>query len=375
MLIALYRFLTFCLQPFLPWFLKRRVRLGKEDVLRLNERYGIANVARPAGDLIWVHAASVGELLAILPLLERISQPLLVTTMTKTSAELALKNGLHHQYLPFDTPQNVTRFLDHWQPTKAIFIEQELWINLILGCKARHIPLYLVNARFSSRSLRQWSRFPKTKARVFGAFQTIFSQDFLGLDNECVVGNLKFDVPYLKHSVKKLDCFTWIAASTHKGEEEIAIKAHNYGLLILAPRHPERRDEIIKLLPEIKCRSKGEYPTSQDKYFLLDTIGEMPYFYALCDVAFMGKSLKGEGGQNPIEAIIAGCVVLHGANVSNFQSLYDELDANDAALLVRNSDDIVKILTANHEERRIRAKLIIEKYKGALNKIYQGIFS
>jgi 3-deoxy-D-manno-octulosonic-acid transferase len=372
-MLSLYRALTFCLQPFLPWFLKRRVFKGKEDVTRLNERYGIASVPRPSGDLVWVHAASVGELLAVLPLIRMIKTPVLVTTMTKTGAEIAAKNGLMHQYIPLDTPQNAKRFLDFWQPSKVIFTEQELWINLIIGCQ--NIPLYLVNARFSAKSWAKWGRFPRTKAKVFEKFTTIFSQNPLGLENEIVVGNLKFDTPFTPFAVEKPQGFIWLAASTHKGEEEIMIEAHGEGLLILAPRHPERRDEIIKLLPDIKCKSKNEWFDASDRFYLNDTVGDMPLFYALADVAFMGKSLCAAGGQNPIEAIKAGCAILHGANVSNFQALYDELDRENGAICVSNVSDIRQALALNYDVMRAHASSIINRHKGALAKTFAGIFT
>jgi 3-deoxy-D-manno-octulosonic-acid transferase len=372
-MLSLYRALTFCLQPLLPWFLNRRVLKGKEEATRLNERYGIASVPRPAGDLVWVHAASVGELLAVLPLIRMIKTPVLVTTMTKTGAEIAAQNGLMHQYIPLDTPQNAKRFLDYWQPSKVIFTEQELWVNLILGC--RNIPLYLLNARFSAKSWEKWGRFPRTKAKVFERFTTIFSQTKLGLENENVVGNLKFDAPYTPLVIEKHQGFIWLAASTHKGEEEIMIEAHGEGLLILAPRHPERRDEIIKLLPNIKCRSKNEWFDANDRFYLVDTVGDMPLFYALADVAFMGKSLCANGGQNPIEAINAGCAILHGANVSNFQMLYDELDREKGAICVLNASDIRQALAVNHDIMRNNASKIIDRHKGALAKTYAGIFT
>jgi 3-deoxy-D-manno-octulosonic-acid transferase len=375
-----YRRITRLARPAVPMLLGWRERRGKEDPARRNERFGKASVDRPEGPLVWMHAASVGETNAILPLLASLKEArpdrtILVTTGTVTSARLAaarLGNDAIHQYVPLDAPDYVRAFLDHWRPELAIFCESEIWPNMIMDTAARDIPLVLVNARMSKTSFRRW-RANSTLARpIFTRFKLILAQNEafatrfrdLGAPHVVMAGNLKIDSPPLPIDQGKLRALAsalagrpiFLAASTHEGEEAIVCAAHGRvaaslpGLAtIIAPRHPDRAGQIAKIAEQqgltVRLRSNGELPNDHTDVYIADTIGELGILYSIASLALIGGSLIERGGQNPIEAIRLDAAVLSGPHVSNFADAYEALRLNSGCVFVTDAASLAGAIT------------------------------
>lgn len=356
--------------------LTRRLADGKEDGDRIDERRGIASRERPPGSLIWFHAASVGESVSLLELIRRLGEDvpeakILVTTGTVTSArvmENRLPDNAFHQYVPLDAVLWVRRFLEHWRPDLAIWTESELWPALLVETNTRDIPMLLLNARMSKKSHDRWRFLLAGAARsLLGRFQAAQVQDAvtaghlrrLGLPEERmeITGTLKEGAAALPHDeMERSEMATklsgrpvWLAASTHDGEEEIVIAAHKKAvrsnprlLLILAPRHPRRGDEIADLLrredvPSAR-RSLAEEIETDTQIYLADTLAEMGLWYRLAPISFVGGSLVPIGGHNPFEPAALGSAILHGPYVTNFVDIYQRLTEAGAAKLVGSSD-------------------------------------
>jgi 3-deoxy-D-manno-octulosonic-acid transferase len=376
-LLTIYRLLTIGLTPFAGTVLAWRARRGKEDAARLKERVGVASLERPEGRLVWLHGASIGESLALLPLVERFIQrgvDVLVTTGTVASAKVVkarLPAGARHQYLPLDAPRFVERFLGHWRPDIVLFAESELWPNMIRAVHARRLPLILVNAAISRRSAERWRRLPGGPGRLLGKIDLCLAQNAesaarylgLGAPRVRVCGNLKFDVPPPPAGPAKLAAFTgaigarpaWAAVSTHEGEEEIALEAHLSlakelpGLLtIVAPRNPARGPDIVALARarglDAALRTQDGEPRRGTQIYVADTVGELGVILRAVGVAFMGKSLTAAGGHSPIEPAKLGCAVLHGPHVDNFTDIYAELAAARAAARVTDAETLTRAL-------------------------------
>ena len=379
-LLLLYRAAWRVAQPFAPWFLRRRLAQGKEDAGRLAERRGIAGLARPDGRLVWMHGASVGEALALLPLVHRVQAQgfhVLVTTGTVSSAQVMaqrLPPGALHQYAPLDAAAYMRRFLGTWNPSLILLAESELWPNLLLEARRRAIPVALVNARMSARSCQRWGRARGLINALLSGVTLCLAQSrqdaqrlaSLGAQNVAVTGNLKFDAAPLPADAAALDALRqaighrplWIAASTHDGEEAVALAAHkavavifpNF-LTILAPRHAARGAAIAQLaaasrLP-ITRRSQGGRIEARTQIYLCDTIGELGLLYRLGAPVFLGRSLTAStalGGQNPIEPAKLGCAILHGPHVSSFTEVYRLLDDANGAVRVDNAEALAREL-------------------------------
>src|SRR5215831_578856 len=360
MTLSAYRIVAAAGAALAGQWLERRLARGKENPDRIAERRGEPGAVRPLGPLVWVHGASVGEFLAVAPLVERIRArglTVLMTTGTVTSAELAerrLPPGAIHQFIPLDVPRFITRFLDYWHPDLALFVESDLWPNVILSASAHQIPMILVNGRMSERSYRRWHYFPKTVETLLRRFDLclVRSPDdarrfgALGAPRISITGNLKFDVPALPVDVRKLAALTdatrgrivLVAASTHPGEESVVVDAHHRLkvtfpnlLTIIAPRHPERGPAIAEVAAtahlRAALRSRGASPACGIDIYVFDTLGELGLIYRLAPIVFMGGSLVRHGGQNPIEAAKLGTAILHGPHVWNFADIYSALDA------------------------------------------------
>ncbi|WP_457796073.1 3-deoxy-D-manno-octulosonic acid transferase [Methylocystis sp. S23] len=366
-LLKLYRLATIAATPLAGAMLKWRASEGKEDPARLDERMGIASRERPEGRLVWLHGASLGETVSLLPLIDRFIQrgaEVLVTSGTVSSARLLqarLPAGSFHQYMPLDAPKFVDRFLDYWRPDIAIFAESELWPNMVSSVRARGIALVLANARISRKSAERWRSAPGLARGVFSLIDLCLAQDsenaarFLALGAPCVriAGNLKFDVPPPPVDAARLAEFNgavgnrpiWAAVSTHAGEEAIILDAHAELakqipslLTVIVPRHRERGAEIAELaqakgLPAALRARDGE-PRRDIGVYVADTIGELGLVFRSVGVVFMGKSLIPGGGQNPIEPAKLGCAVLYGPHIDNFNEVYGELAAAKAAARV-----------------------------------------
>ncbi len=376
---GLYRGAMYCAQPLAGPFLRWRQWRGKEDAARLGERKGIASLPRPHGPLIWMHGASIGEALAILPLsaaLRGRGFQVLFTTGTVTSASLMrqrLPGGVIHQYLPLDMPQYWRRFLAHWRPAIILIAESELWPNMLAEAKIAGIPAVVVNGRMSDRSSRRWLKLPSAAKAIFGTLALCLAQSKgdaeryaqLGAARVEVAGNLKYDAaapPVDNEEFARLSAVigarpVWLAASTHEGEDDIAIRVHDDLLerwpdltTIILPRHPHRGPQIAALAERygyrVSLRSRGDKMLESGGLYIADTIGETGLFYRLSGIAFIGRSLATGGGQNPIEPAKLGAAILHGPDVGNFSEVYQALHAGGAALEVEDDEDLSRTLAA-----------------------------
>jgi 3-deoxy-D-manno-octulosonic-acid transferase len=378
-ILALYRAGTSIARPVAAFLLKRRAGLGKEDPARLHERFGEPQKARPAGPLVWAHAASVGESISILPLVravleERPDAHVMVTTGTVTSAQLMsqrLPPRAFHQFAPVDLGTAVGGFLDHWRPDLALWVESELWPNLILETSARGVPMALISARMSESSLRNWSRAPSAAKALLGSFDLILPQDdatasrlqSLGGNTAGVASNLKLWAEPLPFDAKAHAALAaqiagrpvWLAASTHEGEEALAGRYHRALatkipnlLTIVAPRHPKRGADIAESLRkdglDVARRASGETLTAQTQVYLADTLGEMGLLYRLAPVVLIGKTILGEGGQNPLEPARLGCAIVSGPNIGNFEPVFDMLIRAKAVEVLANEAQVQEAL-------------------------------
>jgi 3-deoxy-D-manno-octulosonic-acid transferase len=409
-----YRSFTSLARPVAPLLLGLRERRGKEEPARRHERLGQPTLSRPAGRLAWFHAASVGETNAILPLISALAQQrpalsFLLTTGTVTSAKLAAQRiGARtiHQYAPLDAPEYVAGFLDHWRPDLAVFTESEIWPNLILESSRRDIPLLLINARMTKRSFRRWRRSMGVAHPLFSRFALVLAQNealarrfsALGAPSTVPAGNLKIDAPPPPVDDLELERLRpalngrplLIAASTHDGEDGIIADAHRALVAtvpnlctIIAPRHPERGGAIAEMLKgrgfKVARRSLGDLPDRTSDAYVADTIGELGMLYKLGPVAFIGGSLVDRGGQNPIEAVRQGAVVLVGPHWQNFADTYSALIENRGAIVVHSAQEIAaaarKLLSDEAElgGMRIRASAALAGISGALPRTIEAM--
>lgn len=383
-LLPLYRLATRAAAPVARLVLARRVAAGKEERGRLGERWGRPSRRRPDGPLVWLHAASVGESLSLLPLVQRVlvSRPgvsVMVTTGTVTSARLMgerLPPGAWHQYAPLDHPPTVRRFLDYWRPDLAVWVESELWPNLIVETHRRGIKMALLNARMSERSWRGWRRTPRLIRRLLRSFDLVLAQDAsqavrlqtLGALHADTVGDLKAAAVAPPASAEELTRLrgvigsrpVWLAASTHEGEEAVVAEAHHRLrrrfpdlLTLLAPRHPARGDAVAATLAAAGAafvrRSHDELPGAATDIWLVDTLGELGLFYRLAPLVLVAGSLGvpgSIGGHNPLEAAALGCALLHGPDMVNAAASTAALDAAGAARLVDGADMLADTVAA-----------------------------
>ena len=390
---ALYRGLTATATPLIVSYLKARRRRGKEDEARFAERLGVSGCARPEGPLVWVHAASIGEATSVLALIERMLEErpaleILLTTGTVAAARLLeprLPRRARHQFVPADLPGAVSRFLDHWRPDLAVWVESELWPNLVLMTHRRGIPMLLLNGRLSARSHARWRIWGNLARPMLGAFALCLAQDEmqaerfneLGARKVASVGDLKSAAKTLPTDRAALAALRrqigerplWLAASTHEGEEEIAMAAHRRlagdhpnVLTVIAPRHPARGDEIVALAAahglSVARRSHGDAITGSTQLYLADTFGELGVFYSLAGIAFVGGSLVDKGGHNPFEAARLDCAVLLGPHTANCAAMADALTGGGGAETIADGDALaaaVARLLANPALRDKRA--------------------
>lgn len=402
-----YRAATSLAQPLIPFYLKRRVAQGKEEPARLDERFGRASRPRPDGPLIWAHGASIGEMLAILPLLGRLRARgfnVLLTSGTVTSARLAerrLPEGAFHQFTPLDTPTFVRRFLDHWHPDLVLVAESELWPNMILETTDRDIPVILLNGRMSERSFRRWRMVRSVSRAMLSRIDLCLAQspadaerfEALGAPRVFMTSNLKYDTPPPQADPMQLSDLrarlsgrpVLLAAATHRGEEAAVLAAHRElsarlpGLMsIIVPRHPERGDEVVALATEagllVTQRSRKELPDRGIGIYVADTIGELGLFYRLCPIVFVGGSLVKHGGQNPIEPAKLECAILHGPHVFNFAEVYGALNSARAAATVTDTASLTKSFSVLLDQpERVRsmaqdANRTVSRFTGALER-------
>ncbi|MGE0740554.1 MAG: 3-deoxy-D-manno-octulosonic acid transferase [Hyphomonadaceae bacterium] len=383
--LAGYRIATALLGPFAPLWLGARARSGKEDGARLKERYGRYDRVRADGRLIWLHAASVGESGVAMLLIEALAArdpelSFLISTGTRTSADLVARRNLArttHVYAPLDRGDAVKRFLDYWSPDVGVFVESEVWPNLLLAAQRRGVKLALVNARMSPDTLRRWRTWRAAGARVFSAFDFVSAADARTAEalSEVrgrltpILGNLKLAAPPPRVDQGARDALVsdiagrplWLAASTHAGEDEIALAAHAAlrkqkpdALLILAPRHPERGEAVAALAGEAPRRSRFQ-PIGKAPVYVADTLGELGLFYDLAPVALVAGSLLPQlKGHNPIEPAKLDAAILSGPFVESFDDVFSALFAARGAIKVADAEALaaaVERLLSNEVER------------------------
>ncbi len=356
-----------------------KLRAHGTDPARFRERMGHATAPRPDGTLIWFHAASVGESLSVLRLIAHMGEVypdwhFLLTSGTATSAEIVARRlppRCAHQFAPLDARRAMRRFLGHWHPSAAIFVESELWPQMLQETRAAGVPLALLNARISDGSARNWKRFPATSRHLMGHFNLIHTQDArttdhlhdLGLTHAYTGQNLKSvsgPLPFDAAEKSRLEAVigsrpVWVASSTHPGEDEVMIAAqkallrdHPDLLLILVPRHPDRAERIASLIQEaeltVSRRSVNEPLSDDSQIYLADTLGETGLWYALSPVTCLCGSFTPVGGHNPYEPAYAGSAVLHGPLYANFAQTYADFDANGGARQVADAEALAKAI-------------------------------
>jgi 3-deoxy-D-manno-octulosonic-acid transferase len=407
MTLRFYRRLSAVAVPLAPALIKRRLKQGKEDPARVGERRGMSAGVRPDGPLIWIHGASVGEVLAAAALIERLRAlniRILLTSGTVTSAAIVAKRfpaDIIHQYVPYDSPRYVGRFLDHWRPSLALFIESDLWPNLILSSAARRLPMVLINGRMSHRSFPRWRRITTTISALLGRFDICLAQSqvdadrftALGSRNVITTGNLKLDVPAPPADAGKLERLMAVtrgrpiivAASTHPGEEDMLVETHRTLagyfpslLSVVVPRHPDRGEAIARDVAasglQVGLRSREQLPTATTDIYVADTMGELGLFYRLAPIVFMGGSLVPRGGQNPIEAIKLGASIVHGPHIFNFTDVYQALDSAGGARQADSQEALVEQLgqlladPVARETSLAASSRVVEQLGGALER-------
>lgn len=416
MLYPVYSFLAQWGAPFfLKRLLKRRLQQGKEVEGRVQERFGQASRPRPAGPLVWLHGASMGEAAATLSLVDRFLDiypniHVLVTSGTTSSAamlEARLPDRAFHQFLPLDVPRWAAAFLDHWRPDLALFMESEIWPNLLGALDKKRTPVCLVNGALSPRSRDLWKKFPRTARTIFSTFSCILTQ---GPDTEAFfremlsnsasvhqTGNLKFAAPLLPDDPGERQLLAseilgrpfWLAASTHPGEEALIAEAHSQLkktypnlLTLLVPRHPERRTTIVKELETIgglnlQCRRQGGPLLPATDLYLIDTFGELGILYRLSEIVFLGGSLVPIGGHNLVEPARLGCALLHGPHMSNQQEMTAFFKAQGATEQVQDASSLAHAVARLLKDPSLRQERAEKALKGAMaqNSVLDRVWS
>ena len=388
-----YRFFTYLFYPFAPIYLYFRKIRKKEDSISYREKLSKIEISREEGFLIWFHVASVGEAMSILPLIESCMEEkkinkILLTSITLSSGKILKKRfnqnaKVIHQFLPLDISVWTSKFLEHWKPNLSIFIDSEIWPNLISQISEKKIPLLLINARITKKSFKRWKLIISFAKKIFEKFDLCIvsnkeSENFLkilGAKNIKNYGNLKFS--NIKNDLnKKLDSDflnkiknrkIWCAASTHPTEEILCARSHlkikesyNNILTIIIPRHIDRIEKIQKELSNLNLKivlySKLNQIDINTDILLIDTYGEASIFYNISKYVFVGKStiksLIMDSGQNPIEPARLGCKIFHGPNVSNFVEIYEYLRTLGVTKQVNNSNELSISLIEEFEENK-----------------------
>lgn len=408
LLRGLYSAVLYLLVPVTVYHLIWRGFRQQAYLHRWSERYARYH-RRPGPRVLWLHAVSVGEVNAAVPVVNalRRGRPdlrLLVTTITPTGSERVRAlwgHDIEHVYLPYDLPGAVGRFLDHYRPHAALIMETELWPNLLFGCRDREVPVFILNARLSERSLRGYRVLAPLVGRALRTVRTVAAQSLadavrfvrLGARSEQVVevGNLKYDVAV----PDGLDAFAaecrasaggrlaWIAASTHEEEEAAVLAIHRRLreqfpelLLLWAPRHPERFSVVAGQARaggwKVSTRSRARWPGRADAVFVIDTLGELVPFYAAADVAFVGGSLQPVGGHNLLEPAAAGTAIVTGPHLHNFAEISRHLHKHGAVRIGADQGEVCLALAALLGDEDARACMVdagrelIEGGRGAL---------
>ena len=376
----------------------------KEDPIRFKEKFCYFSKKKNKGKLVWFHGASVGEILSVIPLIEKLEKnknisQILLTSNTLSSSKiisnLKLKKTVH-QFFPIDTNLHTSKFLNYWKPSIVFFIDSEIWPNMITNIKKRSISLVLLNARITKKSYKRWQMFNLTAKNIFQKFDICFSSTLqskkylksLGAKNIRYIGNLKFSQTekkedFLNKDIKKYfqTKKIWCAASTHNTEEKFCFiahkklkKKHKNLLTIIIPRHIDRTKKIIEEIENLNL--KAYIHDSNDKIdndtdiYLVNAYGKTKSFFKVCKTVFLGGSLIKHGGQNPLEAAKYGCKILHGPNISNFQEIYAMLNKYGVSNKVTNSNQIM-----NKIEKSFNNKANSQKIKTKIKNLGDKILN
>ncbi len=375
----IYRILINLVILLSPIIILVRILKNKEDKIRFKEKFCFFSKNRRSGKLIWFHGSSVGEVLSILPLIEKLEKKksikqILITSSTLSSSKVLAKYKLKktiHQFFPVDSNLLTTKFLNYWKPSLAIFIESEIWPNMFKNIKKKSIPLVLLNGRITNKSFNRWQTFPFLSKTLFESFDICLCQNKetkkylkkLGAKKIKFLGNLKYSESKLKENdnfdkkFKKIfkNRKIWCAASTHNHEEKICALAHKKLknniknlLTIIIPRHTHRTNNIVQEIEELGLKTQIRSFESKIKkntdVYIVDSYGESKSFYKICDTVFLGGSIINRGGQNPLEPLRLGCKVLHGPHIQNFEEVYNLLKKNNLSLKFNNTNQLVKLI-------------------------------
>ena len=390
-----YRILTNLILILSPIIIFIRLLKKKEHPKRFKEKFGFYTKKKFKGKLIWFHGASVGEILSIIPLIESLEKnkeinQILITTNTLSSSKILSNLKLTktiHQFFPIDTNYHTQKFLKYWKPSVAVFIDSEIWPNMITNIKKTPISLILMNARITDKSFKRWKLFKSYAKKIFFNFDICLSSSHksnkylksLGAKNIKHVGNLKFtqsekNITFLDNDLKKffLSKRIWCASSTHNTEEFICANVHKklkikYKnlLTIIIPRHIHRTEEIVNEMKKLNLNihlhnSKNKIDKDTDIY-LVNSFGQTKSFFKVCKTVFLGGSMIKHGGQNPLEAARFGCKILHGPNVWNFDEIYDLLRKNKVSRKIINSNqlslNVDKMLNNKNKYRSLENKI------------------
>lgn len=413
LMLAAYSGAGRLMTPFVPSVLTARAKRGLEDRHRRGERFGYAGIERPDRGILWVHAASVGETNAVMPLVARLTEAgwfVVLTTITVTGAATAARNppeGASHQFAPVDIKPYVARFLDHWRPRAALFVESEVWPVMTDQLSRRSIPHVIVNAHMSEKSFRRWRMLGTAPRRVFGRIDLALAQldedadrlKRLGVADVRTVGNLKYDAPPPEADRQILEQLRaergdrplLLAASTHPGEDEVVAAAHKRLLerhpaltTIIVPRHPARGPGIAAMLEQdgigAVLRSGGEKGLPPPASVLVaDTLGELGTFYRLADIAFVGGTLQPIGGHNPAEPAALEAAILHGPLTGNYASIFSALDDAGGAIAIADAASLAdSVSTLLEDPARIHrqtanATRAMQPFSGALNRTLDAL--
>ena len=403
-MIFFYRIIINFIIILSPLIILIRLLKKKEHPIRFKEKFCFFSKKRGQGKLIWFHGASVGEILSIIPLIEKLEKnkninKILITSSTLSSSNIFLKFKFKktiHQFFPIDSNFYTKKFIEYWKPSLAIFIESEIWPNIILNLKNKNIPLVLLNARISKKSYKKWRKISFFSKSIFNKFDVCLSQNNetknylkkLGAENIKKLGNLKFSETSLKN-INKINKNTqkffdskkilFGAISTHQSEEIFCTKIHTdlkkkyiNGVTIIVPRHIHRateiKEEIEKSGLKVHLHSSGRKIDSRTDIYLVNTFGETKLFLKICKIVFLGGSLIKHGGQNPLEAARIGCKVIHGPNISNFLEVYNLLNKNNISSKIKTIKQARSIIQKNLGIK-FSSKKIIKKLNSIGNEV------
>jgi len=399
--------IVFCFSPIIIII---RLIKRKENIKRFIEKIGFFTKKRVSGKLFWFHGASVGEIQSIVPLIEKLEKDktinqILITSNTLSSSfiinKLSLKKTIH-QFYPIDCNFISSKFLNYWKPSKAFFVDSEIWPNTVNNLYNRKIPIILLNGRITKKTYNRWMKFPNLSRFLFSKFHLCLSSSYeskkylkkLGANNVKYFGNLKFSQSEnqsvkidrnLKNFLLKKN--SWCASSTHYNEEKYCALTHlklkkKYKdlLTIIIPRHVDRVDKIKNELENLNLNIHLDYPRKKIKpntdIYLVNSYGRTKSIFKICKNVFLGGSLINHGGQNPLEAAMYGCRIFHGPNISNFREIYGHLQKKNVSFKVSNQNHLTNLLMKKLNKKNYSKKLIknltLEGTK-ILNKIFNEI--